>query len=51
MVAPIHSDIQADSATTQYNNNYGGGYGQSNPYDNAPTPPPGYGMLDLARLL
>jgi len=26
----------------QYNNNYGGGYGQSNPYDNAP--PPQYGM-------
>lgn len=37
----------------QYNNNnnnnggYGGGYGQSNPYDNAP--PPQYGMLGSTK--
>lgn len=32
----------------QYNNTYGGGYGQSNPYDNAP--PPQYGMVGSRRL-
>ena len=45
---PIHTNIQADRiATIQYNNNNygGGGYGQSNPYDNAP--PPQYGMPRL----
>jgi hypothetical protein len=50
MIAPIHPGAQADSAAIQYNpvnNNYGGGYGQSNPYDNAP--PPQYGMLELAN--
>jgi hypothetical protein len=36
------------TARQQYNNNYGGGYGQSNPYDNAP--PPQYGKLDLTKL-
>jgi syntaxin 1B/2/3 len=43
----MRPENRADSATTQYNNNsYGGGYGQSNPYDNAP--PPQYGMTDTA---
>jgi hypothetical protein len=45
---PLYTWIPKLTVRQQYNNNYGGGYGQSNPYDNAP--PPQYGTIDLTSL-